>query len=128
MKLNDFDFYLPEELIAQHPLEKRDHSKLLVLNKQTGEITHENFTGILNYLNYGDVLVLNNTKVIPARLIGNKKDTGAKIEVVLLKTTKEKDCWEVLVKPGKKVKIGTEIIFGEGKLKALVLFKTKTSP
>lgn len=116
MKLEEFDYNLPEEQIAQTPIESRDHSRLLVLNKSSGSINHHQvFTDILNYINPGDVLVSNNTKVIPARLIGIKEDTGAKIEVVLL-TRKEKDLWEALVKPGKKVKIGTRIVFGEGEL------------
>jgi len=125
MKLNDFDFYLPEELIAQHPLKQRDNSRLLVLNKETGDIQHKKFSDILSYLKPGDVLVLNNSKVIPARLIGSKKDTGAKVELVLLKTTDQEDCWETLVKPGKKVKPGAEIIFGDGRLKARVLDVTR---
>jgi len=125
MNLNDFDYYLPEELIAQHPLPKRDTSRLLVLNKNTGEISDKRFTDILDFLRQGDVLVINNTKVIPARLIGNKKDTGAKIEVVLLTPANEKDCWDALVKPGRKAKPGTEIVFGNGKLHALVLEQTK---
>jgi S-adenosylmethionine:tRNA ribosyltransferase-isomerase len=125
MKLNDFDFYLPEELIAQHPLKQRDASRLLVLNKKTGQLQDRVFTDILEFLVPGDVLVINNTKVIPARLIGSKKNTGAKIEVVLLSPGNEKDCWEALVKPGKKARIGTEIDFGNGKLTALVTGQTK---
>lgn len=125
MKLDDFDFALPEELIAQHPLEKRDSSRLLVLNKKTGEIKDQLFSDLTYYLKPGDVLVINNTRVIPARLIGVKKETGAKIEVFLLNPSSEKDCWEVLVKPGKKAKIGSEIIFGDGQLEGLLL---KTTP
>lgn len=121
MKLDDFDFSLPEELIAQHPLEKRDASRLLVLNKRTGEIKDQYFTDLHHYLKPGDVLVINNTRVIPARLIGCKKGTGAKIEVFLLNPSTEKDCWEVLVKPGKKAKIGTEITFGNGQLEGLIV-------
>lgn len=111
MKLQDFDFYLPEELIAQAPLEKRDASRLLVINKKNDEIHHKKFTNIINYLNSGDVLVLNNTRVMPARLLGIKDDTGANIEVLLLKNIKE-NIWECLVKPAKRVKEGTIINFG----------------
>ena len=112
MKTKDFDFELPTELIAQHPLEKRDNSRLLVLNKTTGAISHKHFTDITDYLRAGDVLVINNTKVIPARLFGIKQGGTAHIEVLLLKQTNEKDCWEVLVKPGKRVKTGAIIDFG----------------
>lgn len=120
--LQKFDFYfdLPEELIAQDPLEDRSSSRLLVLDKETGETSHHIFKEVINYLNPGDCLVLNNTKVIPARLIGHKEDTGAAIEVLLLKR-KENDIWETLVKPGKKCKPGTKIVFGEGLLHATVL-------
>ena len=116
MKTEDFDFYLPEELIAQTPLEKRDSSRLLVLEKETGNITHKHFSDIIDYLNKGDVLVLNDTKVLPARIIGTKEDTGAVIELLMLKE-KEKDVWEVLCKPAKRVKIGTIVKFSD-KLKA----------
>ena len=116
MKTEDFDFYLPEELIAQTPLEKRDSSRLLVLEKETGNITHKHFSDIIDYLNEGDVLVLNDTKVLPARIIGTKEDTGAVIELLMLKE-KEKDIWEVLCKPAKRVKIGTIVKFSD-KLKA----------
>lgn len=115
MTRHDFDFYLPEELIAQDPLEDRSSSRLLVLNKETGEIQHKIFKDILQYLNKGDCLVINNTKVIPARLIGEKEGTGAKVEVLLLKRQKD-DVWETLVKPGKKAKIGAKISFGGGLL------------
>lgn len=115
MKTKDFDFYLPEELIAQDPLEDRSSSRLLVLNKETGEIEHQIFRNITQYLRKGDCLVINNTKVIPARLIGEKEGTGAKIELLLLKR-KENDIWETLVKPGKKAKVGTRISFGNGLL------------
>lgn len=111
MKTSDFDYYLPEELIAQTPLKDRDHSKMLVLDKVTGEITHDRFDDIVNYLNKGDVLVLNNTKVIPARLIGEKVETKAVIEVLMLKDLGS-DEWECLCKPAKRVKIGTIINFG----------------
>lgn len=116
MKTEDFDFYLPEELIAQTPLEKRDSSRLLVLDKETGNITHKHFSDIIDYLNEGDVLVLNDTKVLPARIIGTKEDTGAVIELLMLKE-KEKDVWKVLCKPAKRVKIGTIVKFSD-KLKA----------
>ena len=117
MKTDDFDFYLPENLIAQTPLKERDSSKLMILDKNTGEIKHEIFHNIINYLNEGDVLVLNDTKVIPARLIGIKEETNATIEVLLLRNIND-DNWECLVKPAKRVHIGTVISFGEGKLKA----------
>ena len=115
MKTSDFYFDLPEELIAQDPLEDRSSSRLLVLNKETGSITHKVFKDIKEYLKPGECLVLNNTKVIPARLIGEKEGTGAKIELLLLKRF-EGDVWETLVKPGKKAKPGTRIVFGGGLL------------
>ncbi len=117
MKTDDFNYELPEELIAQTPLAKRDDSRLMVLNRKTGKIKHDYFYNIINYLNEGDVLVLNDTKVMPARIIGEKTDTGAIIEFLLLKNI-AKDNWEVLVKPAKRVKIGTTISFGKGILKA----------
>ncbi|WP_419892743.1 tRNA preQ1(34) S-adenosylmethionine ribosyltransferase-isomerase QueA [Oceanobacillus kimchii] len=117
MQIEDFDFHLPEELIAQTPLKDRTSSRLCVLDKQTSEITHRHFKDITTYLQAGDCLVLNDTKVLPARLYGVKSDTGAKIEVLLLHQ-QEEDTWEVLVKPAKKVKIGTEVVFGNGELKA----------
>ncbi|MGO5066045.1 tRNA preQ1(34) S-adenosylmethionine ribosyltransferase-isomerase QueA [Clostridium sporogenes] len=120
MKVKDFDFYLPEELIAQHPMEKRDEARLLVLNKETGEIEHKIFKNILDYLKPNDCLVLNDTRVLPARLIGAKEETGGKMEFLLLKR-KEKDVWETLVKPGKRAQIGTKFIFGNGELKAEVI-------
>ena len=120
LQKSDFYFDLPEELIAQDPLEDRSSSRLLVLDKETGETSHHIFKEVINYLNPGDCLVLNNTKVIPARLIGHKEDTGAAIEVLLLER-KENDIWETLVKPGKKCKPGTKIVFGEGLLHATVL-------
>lgn len=120
LQKSDFYFDLPEELIAQDPLEDRSSSRLLVLDKETGETSHHIFKEVINYLNPGDCLVLNNTKVIPARMIGHKEDTGAAIEVLLLKR-KENDIWETLVKPGKKCKPGTKIVFGEGLLHATVL-------
>ena len=117
MKTDDFDYDLPEELIAQSPLEQRDASKLLVLDKKTGQIEHQHFTNIIDYLNKDDVLVLNNTKVMPARLIGIKEDTNAVIEILLLKEI-EKDTWECLTKPAKRVKVGTVITFKENLLSA----------
>lgn len=117
MKLDLFDFYLPEELIAQTPLEERTKSRLMVLNKESGDIKHETFRNIKDYFKAGDCLVLNDTKVLPARLLGEKEDTGAKIEVLLLKQ-KEGDTWETLVKPAKRVKEGTKVIFGNGLLTA----------
>lgn len=120
LKKSDFYFELPEELIAQDPLEDRSASRLLVLDKETGEIEHHIFKEITSYIEEGDCLVLNNTKVIPARLLGCKADTKAAVEVLLLKR-KEKDIWETLVKPGKKAKPGTHLEFGNGLLKAEVL-------
>lgn len=120
MKKSDFNFILPEELIAQDPLKDRSSSRLLVLDKKTGAIKHEIFKHITNYLKPGDCLVINDTKVIPARLFGVKEDTGAKIEVLLLKR-KENDCWETLVKPGKKARIGTKLQFGDGLLRGEVI-------
>ena len=116
MKTDDFDYYLPEELIAQTPLEKRDESRLMVLDRKAGEITHDKFYDIINYLDKDDVLVLNDTKVLPARIIGTKEDTGAIIELLLLKNIND-DLWECLVKPAKRVKIGTVVSFGDGVLK-----------
>lgn len=120
MKVRDFNFYLPEELIAQHPLEKRDTSRLMVLNKDTGNIEHKYFHEIVEYLNEGDTLVLNNTRVMPARLIGEKDGTGGKIEFLLLKRI-EGDKWECLAKPGKRAKVGQIFTFGDGKLKCTVV-------
>ena len=120
MDVKDFYFDLPQELIAQDPLEDRSSSRLLVLDKKTGEIEHHTFRDIVSYLKKGDCLVINDTKVIPARLFGVKEDTQAKIEVLLLKG-KENDIWETLVKPGKKAKPGTVISFGDGLLKGTVV-------
>lgn len=117
MKTDDFDFYLPEELIAQHPILKRDSSRMMVMDRKTGELEHKNFFDIIDYLEEGDTLVLNDTKVIPARLFGVKEETSAHIEILLLKNI-EKDDWECLVKPAKRVKIGTVVSFGDGMLKA----------
>ena len=120
MKTSDFYFDLPEELIAQVPILDRSSSKLMVLDKETGEVSHKIFKDIIDYLNPGDCLVLNDTRVIPARLIGSKEGTGGKIEFLLLKRN-EDDTWETLVKPGKRAKIGTRFSFGEGKLIAEVV-------
>lgn len=120
MNVKDFYFDLPQELIAQDPLEDRASSRLLVLDRETGEVTHRKFRDILGYLNPGDCLVINDTKVIPARLIGSREGTNAKIEVLLLKR-RENDIWETLVKPGKKAKPGTVIHFGDGLLKGTVI-------
>ena len=117
MKVDDFDYELPEELIAQTPLKDRASSRMLVLNKNTGEIEHKHFNEMIEYLNEGDTLVLNDTKVIPARLIGEKTDTKAVIEILLLKNI-EGNVWECLAKPAKRVKIDTIISFGDGLLKA----------
>lgn len=119
MDLHDFYYDLPQELIAQDPLEDRSSSRLLVLDKESGSIKHEIFHNITEYLKPGDCLVINDTKVIPARLYGVRKDTGAKIEILLLKR-KENDMWEVLVKPGRKAKPGTVISFGDGILECEV--------
>ena len=120
LKKSDFYFDLPQELIAQDPLEDRSSSRLLVLDKNTGEISHHIFRDIIDYLHPGDCLVLNNTKVIPARLLGEREGTGGHVEVLLLKR-KEADVWETLVKPGKKCKPGQRLTFGDGLLKAEVL-------
>ena len=122
MDINLFDYDLPKELIAQTPLKERSSSCLLILNKNTGNIKHEHFYNIINYLHKGDVLVLNDTKVIPARLIGAKEDTNAVIEILLLKELGE-DNWECLARPGKRLKEGTTVIFGNGELKAKITKK-----
>jgi S-adenosylmethionine:tRNA ribosyltransferase-isomerase len=120
MRTDDFDYILPQELIAQEPLEDRKESRLLVLDKKNGDIKHKKFTDILEFINAGDCLVLNNTKVIPARLIGKKLGTGSRIEFLLLKRINS-DIWEVILKPGKKAKVGARFIFGEGELFAEVI-------
>ena len=120
MKTSDFYFDLPKELIAQDPLEDRASSRLLMVNKDTGETKHEIFRNIVDYLYPGDCLVLNNTKVLPARLLGVKEDTGAAVEVLLLKR-RDKDVWETLVKPGKKMRPGAKVVFGDGRLRAEVM-------
>lgn len=125
MKTSDFDYELPEELIAQHPAAQRDHSRLLVMDKFTGAVEHRVFRDIVDYLHAGDVLVLNNTKVIPARIFGVKEGGTAKIEVLLLKRDDDlPNTWEVLVHPGKRAKVGTVIDFGEGRLKGEVIANT----
>lgn len=118
MKLDMFDFHLPEELIAQVPLEDREASRLMVLDKETGKLQHDVFSHITEYIKPGDCLVLNDTKVLPARLYGSKEGTGAKIEVLLLKQEHD-DVWETLVKPAKRIKEGSTIVFGDGKLSAV---------
>jgi len=115
--INDYDYYLPEELIRQTPLEKRDAARLFVLDRESDEYEHKEFCDIIDYLEEGDTLVLNNTKVLPARLIGIKEETNAVIEILLLKEI-ENNVWESLTKPAKRVKVGTVVSFGEGKLKA----------
>ena len=117
MRVDDFDYFLPEELIAQVPIEQRDTSRLLVLDKETGEVNHKHFYDIIDYLDKGDTLVLNDTKVLPARLIGVKEETNAVIEILLLKNLSG-DKWECLVKPARRIKEGTIVSFGDGKLKA----------
>ncbi len=120
MKVTDFNYHLPEELIAQTPIKDRDKSRLLKLNRQTGEYEHGTFCDILDYMDEGDVLVLNNSKVIPSRVFGVKENTGAVVEFMLL-SQKEGDIWESLVKPGRKARIGDKFDFGEGKLKGEVV-------
>ncbi|MFP5528467.1 tRNA preQ1(34) S-adenosylmethionine ribosyltransferase-isomerase QueA [Peptococcus simiae] len=125
LKTSDFDYDLPEELIAQHPLDQRSASRLMVLDKDTGKVTHHHFYDILDELSAGDVLVLNTTKVIPARLIGQKVGGTAAVEVLLLKrSTARPDCWECLVRPGKRLKPGARISFGDGRLEAEIVGMT----
>ena len=119
MELSEFNYKLPEELIAQTPIEKRDESRLMILDRNTGKIEHKIFKDIIDYLEPGDCLVRNNTKVIPARLYG-KKETGANVEFILLKNI-EGDIWEAMVRPGNKLHIGTKVLFGDGILKAEIL-------
>lgn len=119
MKVSEFNYKLPEELIAQTPIEKRDASRLMVLNREKQTIEHKRFKDIIDYLEPGDVLVRNNTKVIPARLYG-KKETGANVEFLLLNHI-EGDIWECIVRPGNKLHVGTKVIFGDGLLKAEIL-------
>lgn len=120
LKVSDFDYDLPEELIAQDPLEDRSSSRLLVLDRQSGDMSHEHFTDIVKYLKPGDCLVINDTKVIPARLLGFKEDTGAHAEILLLKHKGDRT-WECLVRPGKKLKTGARVQFGDGLLKAEIV-------
>ncbi len=120
MNRQDFYFDLPQELIAQEPLENRASSRLLVLDKHTGKIEHKHFTDIIDYLNKGDCLVINDTKVIPARLLGIKKDSNINVEILLL-NRKSKDVWETIVKPGRRLKVGAKVEFGEGKLEAQII-------
>ena len=122
MQLEDFDYFLPDELIAQTPLEKRDESRLMVLDKKTGKVEHKKFTNIIDYMNEGDTLVLNDTKVLPARLIGIKEQTSAVIEILLLKDIQD-NIWECLTKPAKRVHVGTIISFGDGELKAKCIYE-----
>ena len=119
MNTTDFDFHLPEELIAQTPLEKRDASRLLVVNRETGEFSDQHFDSIIDQLEPGDALVMNNTRVLPARLYGEKPGTGGHVELLLLKNT-EGDFWEVLAKPAKRLKVGAQVAFGDGRLTATV--------
>ncbi|MFP3389148.1 tRNA preQ1(34) S-adenosylmethionine ribosyltransferase-isomerase QueA [Brevibacillus sp. SIMBA_040] len=125
MDVQQFDFELPEHLIAQQPLEDRTSSRLLVLQKQTGDIKHQRFTDLIDHLKPGDVLVMNDSRVLPARLIGEKAETGAKIEILLLKSLGD-DRWETLVKPGKRMKPGTEVVFGNGLLRCVCEEVTET--
>ena len=120
MKTSDFFYELPEELIAQDPLEDRTASRLLVLDRKADKLEHKIFSDVIDYLKPGDCLVINNTRVIPARLIGEKEDTGGKVEILLLKR-RENDIWESLVKPGKKLRPGARVTFGDGRLKAEIL-------
>ncbi|MEG1255464.1 tRNA preQ1(34) S-adenosylmethionine ribosyltransferase-isomerase QueA [Clostridium sp.] len=120
MKVKDFYFDLPKELIAQHPLEKRDESKLMVLNKETGDIEHRVFRNIIEYLNPGDCVVLNDTRVMPARLYGAKEGSGGKMEFLLLRRYDD-DIWETLVKPGKRGKVGATFVFGNGELRGEIV-------
>lgn len=119
MNTTDFDFHLPEELIAQTPLEKRDASRLFVVNRETGEFSDQHFDSIIDQLEPGDALVMNNTRVLPARLYGEKPGTGGHVELLLLKNT-EGDFWEVLAKPAKRLKVGTQVVFGDGRLTATI--------
>lgn len=125
MKLSEFKYELPEKLIAQHPADERDESRLLVLHKKTGEIEHKTFKDLLDYFDDGDAMVMNNTKVFPARLYGNKEKTGAKIEVFLLRElNKEMLLWDVLVDPARKIRVGNKLYFGDGELVAEVIDNT----
>ncbi|QOX62902.1 tRNA preQ1(34) S-adenosylmethionine ribosyltransferase-isomerase QueA [Anoxybacterium hadale] len=120
MHINDFDYNLPEELIAQHPADQRDESRLMVIDRNTGELAHKHFYDILEYLNPGDCLVMNNSKVLPARLFGVKESTGAKVEFLLIKRL-EGDTWETMVRPGKRLHPGDRVSFGDGALMAEII-------
>lgn len=120
MKITEFDYYLPKELIAQYPLQKRDEARLMVLDKKTGNIEHKVFKDVIDYIEPGDCLVLNDTRVLPARLIGSKEGSGGKMEILLLKRLPD-GTWETLVKPGKKAKVGSRFDFGDGELKAEIV-------
>lgn len=122
MKVADFNYHLPENLIAQHPVGKRDESRLLVLNRRTGAMEYTIFSNIVNYLKSGDVLVLNDTRVIPARLVGKKANTGGKVEILLLR--EEKGKWEALLKPAARLKVGTEIVFGGGEFSGRIIARS----
>lgn len=127
MKTSDFDYTLPEDLIAQHPLDRRSASRLMLVNKENGEVTHRHFYDIIDELNAGDVLVLNTTRVIPARLIGEKVGGSATVEVLLLKPSADKkDRWACLVRPGKRLKAGAQISFGDGRLTAEIVDMTES--
>ena len=126
IKTSDFDYHLPEELIAQKPLLKRDSSRLLILDKKGGAIEHKEFYNIVDYLDSRDLLVLNSTKVLPARLLGQKVDSGGKVEIFLLHPDSEDDSWECLVRPGRKLKEGTEVEFPQSSLKAKIISRTET--
>ena len=119
MNTADFDFHLPEELIAQTPLEKRDSSRLLIVDRETGQFSDQHFDNIIDQLEPGDALVMNNTRVLPARLYGTKPETGGHVELLLLKNT-QGDFWEVLAKPAKRLRVGTRVYFGDGRLTATV--------
>ncbi|SMB98855.1 S-adenosylmethionine--tRNA ribosyltransferase-isomerase [Thermanaeromonas toyohensis ToBE] len=123
MRVEDFDYYLPPELIAQHPVEPRDASRLLVLHRKAGMLEHRRFYELPLYLKPGDILVLNDTRVIPARLLGKKAETGGQVELLLLRPLR-RDCWEALVRPGRRIPPGTELLFGQGELRAKVLERT----
>jgi S-adenosylmethionine:tRNA ribosyltransferase-isomerase len=120
LQVKDFYYDLPEELIAQHPMERRDECRLMIMDKETGEIEHKRFKDVIDYFNSGDCLVLNDTRVLPARLLGAKEGSGGKMEFVLLKRI-DKNKWEILVKPGKKATVGSRFVFGSGELKAEVI-------
>ena len=120
MKRSDFYYDLPQELIAQTPVEPRNASRMMKINRQTGEVVHDHFYNLCNYLKKGDLLVLNDSKVLPARIYGEREDTGSFIEFLLVEQ-KENMVWEILCRPGKKAKIGTRFVFGGGKLKAEII-------